>query len=72
MFGQNVKKFGFGIALVGAAPLVMAETTGADLSGVVPDFGDVGSQLVAVGAAIGGVLVTFVGIRWVLSMVRRG
>jgi cell division ATPase FtsA len=28
--------------------------------------------MVAVGAAIGGVLVTFVGVRWVLSMVRRG
>jgi hypothetical protein len=73
MFLKNVKQYGLGVALVGAAPLAMAETTaGADLSGVVPEFGDVGTQLVAVGAAIGGVLVTFVGVRWVLSMVRRG
>jgi|AntRauTorcE11898_2_1112593.scaffolds.fasta_scaffold11085_1 hypothetical protein len=42
------------------------------LAALIPDYTDVSTQLVAVGGAIAGVVVTFVGIRWVLSMLKRG
>lgn len=51
-----------------------AEESGGDVSQVADavDFSSVTPALLTVGGAIAGVIVTFVGVRWVISMVRRG
>lgn len=74
MFRNNLKKYGAPVVLVSMAtaalPAAATEPTG--LSGLVPSYDDVGPQLIATGSAIAGVLVTFVGVRWILRMIKGG
>lgn len=66
---SNMKKYGIGATLAAASPLAMAQTDYSTLTDAV-DWTDVGTALLAVGAAIIGIFVVFKGIKLVTRAVK--
>jgi hypothetical protein len=70
MKARNVGAFGFGFALSMLSGLAMAQSAYDPITTAV-DFSAVGTGIIAVGALVAAVLVTWRGVRMLLSAIRR-